>query len=118
MSTVTRAIEIVLFEPLVDVEVDFFDDLPVASSSVVVLVAPLCRVVHGMAARHLYFCGSRSRVSQADVRVASGRVERRGIVGHGASAACAPYEKSVRVTGAVYPSAAVPFGGLSVFWTL
>ena len=83
MSTVTRAIGIVLFEPLVDVEVDFFYDLPVASSSAVVLVAPLCRIVHGRAARHLSFCGSRSRVSQADVRVASGRVERRGIVGHG-----------------------------------
>ena len=55
MSTVTRAIGIVLFEPLVDVEVDFFYDLPVASSSAVVLVAPLCRIVHGRAARHLSF---------------------------------------------------------------
>ena len=95
-----------------------FVDLPAARNSTAVLMAPLWRMRDGVVAQRHSVCGRCTQLAPVGDRHAYGRAERRGIDAYPCICSTCSIQKHVRVTGAVYPSAAGPCGDLSLFWTL
>ena len=82
VTTVTEGNGTVLSKLLVDLEVDFLDDLPAARSFSGVLVALACRLVDGLTVRPTFPRGSRAQAARAAECNALGRAEWRRPAAH------------------------------------